>query len=119
MPRKPHTRSVEPELARNPRVQALYKALLVIGKDEELLARFLRDLLTYEETLKLANRWAVASVLLSKETHARAAETLKISPKTISTVARFVTGPFATGGFRDVFERLQPSQAQHADKSRP
>lgn len=51
---------VEPAILESPRFRDLCSALLQCAPDEELLLRFLRDLLTFAWCSEVANRWAAA-----------------------------------------------------------
>jgi uncharacterized protein YerC len=103
------SRPVEPELADNPRVEDLCRALATCCDDEELTLRFMRDLLSFREIQDLANRWAAARMLLDGRTQASTAQELGMSTKTVNEVALWVNGPFATGGYREVHERYAAS----------
>jgi uncharacterized protein YerC len=108
-------RPVEPELSENERVQALVAAVNAACGDEDLLLRFLRDLLSARELQDFANRWAAARMLMARSTQMAAARELGMSTKTVNEVALWVHGPFATGGYREVFERVgggTPTAAQ-------
>ncbi len=99
-------REVEPELSGNERVQALVTALNKACGDEELLLRFLRDLLSARELQDFANRWAAARLLMSRNTQMATARELGMSTKTVNEVALWVQGSFATGGYQEVFKRI-------------
>jgi uncharacterized protein YerC len=76
------------------------------------LTLFLRDLLSYDECLKISHRLAAAWLLLSGKSQAETARVLKLSSKTVNAVDQWVHGPFATGGYAQVLDRLsQPQDA--------
>jgi uncharacterized protein YerC len=105
------TRQIEQELRDNTRVQLLCKALTVCS-DEELALCFLRDLLTWEEMLDFANRLSAAQLLLEGKNQTVTAERLELSRSTVHDVADWSTGPFSTGGYKEVFERLGRQEVQ-------
>jgi len=106
-------RQVEPELLENQRVQALSAALAACRNDQELLLRFLRDLLSSRELLDFANRWAAARMLMDGHTQIATAKELGMSTKTVNEVAMWVSGPFATGGYDDAYRRVSRGYARH------
>ena len=99
-------RQVEPELSENERVQALVTAINAACGDEDLLLRFLRDLLSARELQDFANRWAAARMLMERSTQMATAKELGMSTKTVNEVALWVHGSFATGGYHEVFTRV-------------
>jgi uncharacterized protein YerC len=99
-------RAVEPELSENERVQALVGAVNAACGDEDLLLRFMRDLLSARELQDFANRWAAARMLMERSTQMATAKELGMSTKTVNEVALWVHGSFATGGYREVFQRV-------------
>ncbi len=88
-------------------VQPICQALEACCHDPELMVRFLRDLLSVKEAQNLRNRWAIAQLLLEGRSQVEVARQLKISSKTIGNVYQWVYGPFATGGYAQVYQRLQ------------
>src|SRR5262245_19038455 len=100
-------RSVEPDLAENPHVQALVDAFAACGDNRTLLLRFLRDLYVAQDLLAAADRWAAARSLLNGVAQADAAEAAGLSVQTVLAIAARVAGPFSTGGCREVEARLQ------------
>jgi uncharacterized protein YerC len=98
-------RDVDPAVRADPRVQALCAALAAAGDDEDLILRFLWDLLSARELVNAANRWAAARLLLSGETQATTARTLGLSAKTVIEVDRWTRGLLTAGGFVDVHRR--------------
>jgi uncharacterized protein YerC len=101
-------RPIERKLRENDRVKELYQALLACSPDEAVLERFLRDLWTREECVRFANRFAVAKRLLADYAQAEVARQLRISPKTVGRIAKWVDEDAdGTGGFREVVQRLQ------------
>ena len=59
-------------------------------KGRDAMKLFLRDLLTPSERIMLGRRIWIARMLLSGETHAGIGERLKVGPKTVSRVARWL-----------------------------
>lgn len=100
------SRSVEPEVVGNERVQGLCQAVAAATGDPDLTLRFLRDLLSFRELQDIANRWAAARMLMAGATQTQTAQQLGMSTKTISEVALWVHGPFQTGGYWEVFKTL-------------
>ena len=98
-------RQVEPELSENERVQALVTAFNAASGDEDLLLRFLRDLLSARELQDFANRWAAARMLMARTTQMATAKELGMSTKTVNEIALWVHGSFATGGYHEVYVR--------------
>lgn len=98
-------REVEPEFSES--AHDLCEALLICYPDKDLLKRFLRDLWTVEEGRQFANRWRVARLLIEGRTQVDIARELGLSTKTVTAVARFVNGPYSTGGYAEVVNRLE------------
>jgi uncharacterized protein YerC len=88
-------------------VQPLCQALIACCNDPDRLVRFLRDLLSVKEAHTLRNRWVIAQLLLQGRSQVEVAQQLRISSKTISKVYQWVYGPFVTGGYAEVYQRLQ------------
>lgn len=105
---------VEPELADDARVRALLDAFVACAGDRGRLLCFLRDLLSDRELRDLANRWTAARTLLDGRTQIATATELGMSPKTVNEVARWTTGLFATGGYREAHRRLRPGRSRPA-----
>ena len=99
-------REVEPELREDERVQALCRAL-VICTDEELMLKFLRDVLTIREARDISKRWAAARLLIQRQTQSQTAKDLEMSNRTVNEVDQWVHGPYATGGYWGVSRLLQ------------
>src|SRR5215218_7568118 len=104
-------RAVEPELAENPRIEALCRAILSC-QDGDLLMRLLRDLLSAREMQDVANRWAAARMLIEGQTQTATARELAMSAKTVNDIAMWVQGTFATGGYWDAYERVKVSDGR-------
>jgi uncharacterized protein YerC len=105
-------RQVETELQENERVQGLCNALTACKGDRELLLRFLRDLLSARELQDFANRWAAARMLMDGRTQIATARELGMSTKTVNEVAMWVSGPFATAGYDQVYRRVSRGYAR-------
>jgi uncharacterized protein YerC len=103
-------REVEAEIRESVRVQSLLDALQICS-NEELLLRFLRDLLTYEEIQQLANRWAAAHNILEGKSQQQTVKELSISSKTVGNAYQWTNGPYGTGGFIEVYEKIKLSNA--------
>jgi uncharacterized protein YerC len=104
----PH--EIEEALLTDENVTALREAILSIEGDGLLLMRFLRDLLTYDEIIKVSRRLAVAYSLISGNTQTRTAKTLGLSTKTVNAVAQWVQGPYGTGAYREVYSRVRQTK---------
>jgi uncharacterized protein YerC len=102
----PVPREVDRTLREDARVRALCAALAAAAADEELLLRFLWDLLSPRELVNAANRWAAARLLLAGQTQAATARTLGLSAKTVIEVDRFTRGVLGAGGFGEVERHL-------------
>ena len=99
------SREVEPEFKEY--IRDICHAFLSCCSEEQLLQRFLRDLWTVTEAKHFANRWRAARLLLGGKSQIETARELGLSSKTVNAVARFVNGPYATGGFADVAKKVQ------------
>ena len=101
------SRDIERTIKEDLDVRALCTALQATCGNEDLMLKFLRDLLTFEELRRVAHRWAVARKLLQGKKQVEVAKELALSTKTVSNVAQWVKGPYATGGFAEVFHLEQ------------
>ena len=103
-------RTVERAIREHPLVPQLLEAIRFAAKeDDDLLLRFLRDLLTHKEIEEIAKRWAAAQRLLADQKQAVVARDLLMSFATIRTVMRCLVGSTVTGGYEDVYTRVRDS----------
>ena len=119
-------RDVEGNPRSDAHIRALCKALAQCAPDEDLLLRFLRDLLTVQELQRAAARWAVARSIDEGKSPEEVAAELHVSRSTAARVRKSVVN--GTGGFRAALERwtnggegrgvpdLPPEERQRADE---
>ena len=93
---------------RNPDTQALFEAVLSL-EDADEVARFLRDLLTYNELIELGQRWAIVRKLEEGVPYRRIAEEIGVSTATITRVNQW--RQHGMSGYRLVFDRLAAKQS--------
>src|SRR5262245_34829446 len=94
--------------------ESLCEALLVAtsgceGHADDMLLRFLRDLLTPQEVEQLMKRWHIAQLLLDgvpsgKVIEQLAQEDISVTPTLVRKVKDFAIGPYKTGGYAEVHE---------------
>lgn len=88
---------------RTEEVQDLFEAILTLENVEECY-QFFEDVCTVNEVLSIAQRFAVAKMLRTKETYKDIAEKTGASTATISRVNRALN--YGNDGYDMVFERL-------------
>ena len=93
---------------RNPDTQALFEAVLSL-EDADEVARFLRDLLTYNELIELGQRWAIVRKLEEGVPYRRIAEEIGVSTATITRVNQW--RQHGMSGYRLVLDRLSAEQS--------
>ncbi len=84
-------------------VKDLFEAILTLENVEECY-QFFEDVCTVNEVLSIAQRFAVAKMLRTKETYKDIAEKTGASTATISRVNRALN--YGNDGYDMVFERL-------------
>jgi len=84
-------------------VKDLFEAILTLEDVEECYA-FFEDVCTVNEVLSIAQRFAVAKMLRTKETYKDIAEKTGASTATISRVNRALN--YGNDGYDMVFERV-------------
>ncbi len=89
---------------RTEEVKDLFEAILTLEDVEECYA-FFEDVCTVNEVLSIAQRFAVAKMLRTKETYKDIAEKTGASTATISRVNRALN--YGNDGYDMVFERLK------------
>jgi uncharacterized protein YerC len=87
--------------------EPLCEAFLSCSDNSDLLLRFLRDLWTPDEAEKFSQRWRVAQQLLDGVPPGVVAKNLDISPGFVKAVSKFAVAPFQTGGYKEVYQRVQ------------
>jgi uncharacterized protein YerC len=92
------------------------------GQAEDLLLRFLRDLLTPQEAEQLMKRWRIAQLLLDGVTPGKVKERLSkeritVTPTLVRKVKDFAIGPYRTGGYAEVHECMKAAQASAPGES--
>ena len=93
---------------RNPDTEALFEAVLSL-EDADEVARFLRDLLTYNELIELGQRWAIVRKLEEGVPYRRIAEEIGVSTATITRVNQW--RQHGMSGYRLVLDRLAEDQS--------
>ena len=93
---------------RNPDTEALFEAVLSLETTDEV-ARFLRDLLTYNELIELGQRWAIVRKLEEGVPYRRIAEEIGVSTATITRVNQW--RQHGMSGYRLVLDRLAADQS--------
>jgi len=93
---------------RNPDTQALFEAVLSL-EDADEVARFLRDLLTYNELIEMGQRWAIVRKLEEGVPYRRIAEEIGVSTATITRVNQW--RQHGMSGYRLVLDRLSAEQS--------
>jgi TrpR-related protein YerC/YecD len=93
---------------RNPDTEALFEAVLSL-EDADEVARFLRDLLTYNELIELGQRWAIVRKLEEGVPYRRIAEEIGVSTATITRVNQW--RQHGMSGYRLVLDRLAADQS--------
>ena len=93
---------------RNPDTEALFEAVLSL-EDADEVARFLRDLLTYNELIELGQRWAIVRKLEECVPYRRIAEEIGVSTATITRVNQW--RQHGMSGYRLVLDRLSAEQS--------
>jgi TrpR-related protein YerC/YecD len=88
---------------RNPDTEALFEAVLSVETTDEV-ARFLRDLLTYNELIELGQRWAIVRKLEEGVPYRQMAEEIGVSTATITRVNQW--RQHGMSGYRLVLDRL-------------
>ena len=88
---------------RNPDTEALFEAFLTLQTEDEV-ARFLRDLLTYNELNELGQRWAIARKLEDGVPYRKIADEIGVSTATITRVNQW--RKHGLSGYRLVLDRL-------------
>lgn len=88
---------------RTEEVKDLFEAILTLEDVEECYA-FFEDVCTVNEVLSIAQRFAVAKMLRTKETYKDIAEKTGASTATISRVNRALN--YGNDGYDMVFDRL-------------
>ena len=93
---------------RNPDTHALFEAVLSL-EDTDEVARFLRDLLTYNELIEMGQRWAIVRKLEEGVPYRRIAEEIGVSTATITRVNQW--RQHGMSGYRLVLDRLSAEQS--------
>ncbi|MDH5422320.1 MAG: YerC/YecD family TrpR-related protein [Acidimicrobiia bacterium] len=88
---------------RNPDTEALFAAVLTL-EDSDEVARFFRDLLTYNELNELGQRWAIVRKLEKGVPYRQIAEEIGVSTATITRVNQW--RQHGMSGYRLVLDRL-------------
>ena len=94
---------------RNPDTEALFEAVLTLNDTDEV-ARFLRDLLTYNELIELGQRWAIVRKLEEGVSYRRIAEEIGVSTATITRVNQW--RQHGMSGYRLVLDRLSGTNSR-------
>ncbi len=89
---------------RNEQTDTLFKAILSLGTVEECYA-FFDDLCTIKELADMAQRLAVARLLLDGATYEQILKKVDISTATISRINRCIQ--YGAGGYRTVLDRVE------------
>lgn len=95
-------RVIEPQL-RNKAAKQLYQALASLKTPDEV-AKFLRDVLTFEEIDEAARRFEVARLLSKEATFRDIADKTKMSSATIARINYWLH--HGTGGYRLALREL-------------
>ncbi len=98
-------RSIEPQL-NGKSTKQLYRVLASLSRPDEV-AKFLRDLLTFEEIEESARRFEVAKLLTKEKTFREIAAKTKMSTATIARINSWLH--HGTGGYRLALRMLVPS----------
>ena len=96
-------KEIEKDLLRKEEME-LYKAVSLLKSSDEV-AKFLRDLLTFDEIRESSNRFAAAKLLKKKVTVREISKKTKMSSATISRINFWLH--HGTGGYRLVLDRLR------------
>lgn len=94
---------------RNPDTEALFEAVLSLEDGDEV-ARFLRDLLTFNELMELGQRWAIVRKLDEGVPYRRIAEEIGVSTATITRVNQW--RQHGMSGYRLVLDRLSEKSSK-------
>lgn len=94
---------IEPQLKIG-QVKNLYKVLAVID-EQDGIANFLRDLMTYDEITEMGRRLAVAKLLQDKVTFREIAKKTGVSSATIARINYWLH--HGTGGYDLALEKLK------------
>ncbi|MDF1596473.1 MAG: YerC/YecD family TrpR-related protein [Acidimicrobiia bacterium] len=92
---------------RNPDTEALFEAVLTL-EDTDEVARFFRDLLTFNELTELGQRWAIVRKLEDGVPYRQIAEDMGVSTATITRVNQW--RQHGMSGYRLVLDRLAGSE---------
>ena len=93
---------------RNPDTEALFQAVLTL-EDSDEVARFFRDLLTFNEMAELGQRWAIVRKLEEGVPYRQIAEDIGVSTATITRVNQW--RQHGMGGYRLTLDRLAGKQS--------
>ena len=93
---------------RNPDSEALFQAVLKL-EDTDEVARFFRDLLTFNELNELGQRWAIVRKLEEGVPYRKIAEEIGVSTATITRVNQW--RQHGMSGYRLVLDRLAGEQS--------
>lgn len=99
-------------LADSIQIQRFITAIMACQDDEELLTRFLQEILSHDELRAFANRWAIAEMLLENKSQIETKNKLGTSTATVSRVAKWVIGSQTLGGCADVYKLMKRAQGQ-------
>lgn len=91
------------------------EALLTIKTEEEAV-KFLVDLLTKEEVIKLAKRISIARLLLEGRKYNEVVDVLNVSHSTVAKVAQWLRE--GGDGFRVAFKRMKPREKKIKPETR-
>ena len=93
---------------RNPDTEALFQAVLTL-EDTDEVARFFRDLLTFNELIELGQRWAIVRKLEEGVPYRTIADEIGVSTTTITRVNQW--RQHGMDGYRLALDRLTGKQS--------